>query len=162
MKDKKDFEAVFSHLADDSTFKYNITRNGAMIDGKMFGLGWRAGYDAGVSMGTYAVVLDTEDRKQKWKGLKNREKDIHNIYGERFCSLAPTLFENTAKYLEENSLPYIGVRYDERLPQDTGNYLFASNLTYTISMFISGTPSRILIKIGDRELPQRGTSRLRR
>lgn len=112
-----------------------------MVDGKMFGLGWRAGYDPGVSMGTYAVVLDTEDRREKWRALKNREKGIHNIYGERFCSLAPALFENTAKYLEENSLPYIGVRYDERLPQDTENYLFASNLTYTISMFISSTPS---------------------
>lgn len=44
-------------------------------------------------MGTYAVLLDTEDIKDKRKGLKNREKDIHNIYEEPFCSLAPALFE---------------------------------------------------------------------
>lgn len=93
-------------------------------------------------MGTYAVVFDT-DRKEKRKALENREKDIHNIHGERFRPPAPTLFENAANSLEENSLPYIGVRYDGTLPQDPENYLFASNLTCTIGMSTSITPSRI-------------------
>lgn len=66
-KDKKDFDAVFSHLTDGSTIKYNITWNGAIVNRKMFGLGWKVEYEQGVSMGTYAVVLDIEDKIQKWK-----------------------------------------------------------------------------------------------
>lgn len=161
-KDKKDFEAVFSHMADNSTFKYNITQNGAMIDGKMVGLHWRVRYDTGMSMKTYAVVLDTQDRNEKCKRLKNKEKDIDNIYRELFCSLASTLCENTTNYRDKNSLPYMGVCYDERLPQTTNNYLFVSNLTYTISMFIRSTLSRILTTIVDRKLSRRRTLRLRR
>lgn len=153
VKDSEDFETIFSHLAEDSSFKYNISKNGAMVDGTMFGLGWRAGYNSKVSIGTYAVVTKTADQKKQWEVLKEREKLIHDVYGQRFCSLASTLFNNAANYLEENSLPYIDYKYDASLPQDSENYLFASNLTYTISMFINIISSHSLLIFCDRELP---------
>lgn len=138
-QDRDEFQTVFSHLKEDSKFKYNITRNGAMQNGKMFRLGWRAGYNEGYSMGTYAAkstFLEKRNMQDQWKILKTQEKKVHDIYGKRFCSLASSLYNNTAEFMALNSLPYIGYRYDEGLPEDSESYLFASNLIYTISKFL--------------------------
>lgn len=137
--DREELQKVFSHLGEDSKFKSNITRNGAMMGGNMYALGWRAGYDPGVSMGTYApkasVIKQGDSMREKWEILKTQERKVHDIYGKRFCSLAPSLFNNTREFLEKNSLPYLGYKYDESIPNDAQSYVFASNLTYTISKF---------------------------
>lgn len=68
--DTENFETIFFHLAGNSSFKYNNTKNGVMIDGTMFGLEWKAGYDSEVFIGTYSVVTKHKIGRNSAKSCK--------------------------------------------------------------------------------------------
>jgi len=123
------FCSLFMHLHNNSKLHAAITNNGALVNGKMWGLGWRPGFDKGYDYGEYAQSVGVSE--DQWKALHNKDEAMHTFYGQKYASLAPAFWHAQKLFNVENKAPFFGHDYLEDLEKD--EWAFASNLTFTKS-----------------------------
>jgi len=123
------FSSLFMHLHNDSKLHAAITNNAALRYGKMWGLGWRPGFDKGYDYGGYAKSMRVSENQ--WKALRNKDEAMHTFYAQRYASLAPAFWHAQKLFNVENKAPFFGHDNLEDLEKD--EWSFASNLTFTKS-----------------------------
>jgi len=123
------FRSLFMHLHNNFKLHAAIANNGVLVDGKMWGLGWRPGFDKGYDYGEYAKSVGVSE--DQWKALCNKDEAMHTFYGQRYASLAPAFWHAQKHFNVENKAPFFGYDYLEDLEKD--EWAFASNLTFTKS-----------------------------
>ena len=123
------FYSLFMHLHHDCKLHAAITNNGALVYGKMWGLGWRPGFAKGYNYGEYAKSVGVSE--EQWKALRNKDEAMHTFYEQRYASLAPAFWHEQKLLNMENKAPFFGHDYLEDLEKD--GWAFASYLSFTKS-----------------------------
>jgi hypothetical protein len=71
---------MFMHLHNDSKLHGVITNNGTLVHGKMWGLGWRPGFDQEYDYGEYPKSVGASE--DEWKALRNKDEAMYTFYGQ--------------------------------------------------------------------------------
>jgi len=101
-----------------------------------FILSYDAGSDRGLTLGCYVPnrsIQGDASKLENWKHQQESFSEISNIFGKRFCNLAPTLFRQTMLKVMETQVPTLAeIEFDILHSKDDA---FCSNLTYTVEDF---------------------------
>ncbi|KAG8697463.1 hypothetical protein FRC08_006513 [Ceratobasidium sp. 394] len=87
--------------------------------GMMIGQGWRAGSDAGFSLGLYKTELTLEEiqenaKKMSWLEYQDKVRHVSEIFGHFFARLGPGISQLARRFMKEHQLPVFGtLKYGE-------------------------------------------------
>lgn len=138
-EDFASYQKVVNYFAIDKSIQVSpIKTNGALVSGKMYGIGYRSAMDAyldesgtrhAAQYGTYA--MKHEAYSTPGTGIRAQDLDVHTWYGKQFEALSPAVFADQQGRAMASAAPLIGASSQ----LDGYSNLFASSLTYTLNGF---------------------------
>ena len=124
-QDVTTYNTIFQYFEDDRAHHKPCHSNGAMVAGKMIPIGYRKSMEPGQAFGTYACK---KPGSEEFFAHSMNAAYIHQLYAEKFKSLAPGLYEHQVNEHAKGKLPAVGFNYSSEDPED---FVFCSNLVFT-------------------------------
>ncbi|KAA8893908.1 hypothetical protein FN846DRAFT_787265 [Sphaerosporella brunnea] len=125
------FNHVFTYFHRDQRLHLPVKTNHAMVNGQMRAIGWRACMETGQAVGTYAPSSTGHKNMDAWLKHTQGALEVHRIYANSFCNLAPNMYGSQVQQRAELGVPALGADYDD----DEHTFLYCSNLAYTLDDF---------------------------
>ncbi|MBW0580415.1 hypothetical protein O181_120130, partial [Austropuccinia psidii MF-1] len=113
-----------------------IATNGALLDGFLFGIGWRKCTRKNEQFGLYGSVGKNENAIDEWRNRGANLRSVGCILGQSLQYVGHNLFEKIQNCYSSLGVPsFDQVNYEGDIPANQGACKFASALTFTMNGF---------------------------
>ncbi|MBW0530198.1 hypothetical protein O181_069913 [Austropuccinia psidii MF-1] len=117
-------------------FTNPIARNGALLEGFMFAIGWCKCSTKNEQFGLYGSVGKIENAKDEWRNQGANLSSVGCILGPSLQYVGDNLFEKIQNFYKSLGVPsFDQVNYEANIPANQGTFKFASALTFTMNGF---------------------------
>ncbi|MBW0463574.1 hypothetical protein O181_003289 [Austropuccinia psidii MF-1] len=117
-------------------FTNPIAKNGALLEGFMFAIGWRKCSTKNKQFGLYGILRKIENAKDEWWNQGANLSSLGCILGQSLQYAGDKLFQKIQTcYKSLGGLSFDPVNYEANIPANEGEFEFASALTFTMNGF---------------------------
>ncbi|MBW0563702.1 hypothetical protein O181_103417 [Austropuccinia psidii MF-1] len=128
------WDELSQFLCREKRFTDPIAKNGALLEGFMFTIGWRKCSTKNEQFGLYGSVGKIENAKDEWWNRGANLSSVGCILGQSLQYVGDNLFEKIQNCYSSLGVPsFDQVNYEGDIPANQGECEFASTLTFTMN-----------------------------